>query len=296
MFSKPNKTSLTLIQIKPLPLPISLPIQKTAKFQFHKNPPPGDDSKFPFSNVRPYSGNYTGTLAKTINLVEMIPLFLAAVQEKKIDGMRYFDATTRKQVSAGRTSKNENKLKQKQKHKTKRRRLDFDHQISIFWKKGVHIKVFKTGKMLIPACGSEKLAKDAFDFIAKICNTKVNFSTCNNKNLRLIFPQEINIKSFFSWMEQNGFSPTKTRTGRLKIRLWWNNNYYNSCKCKCCPKHCSTIPKNKRGFEQIEGKCIPSTVLFGKKSATIFGTSYDTQRKNVIWTLRQMLEAYNHEL
>lgn len=306
LFMEPKHRSLELPSPLPLPLsrllppppmssPNDLPPQKTDIFEFQKSPPPTkDDSIYPFSNVLPYSGNYTGTLAKIIDLYDVTPMLLSAVESKTIRGMRYFDATTRKQVSAGHVSKNEKKIKNKKMYKTKRRRLDFDHQISIFWKKGVHVKLFKTGKMLIPACGSEQLAKDAFELIAKICNTKVKSFTCNNQNLRLVFPKSIHTNLFFNWMKENGFEPTRTKTGRIKIRMWWNNNYYNACKCRCCPKHCSTIPKNKRGFEHIEGKCTPSTVLFGKKSATIFGTSFKNQRGNIVWTLRQMIEAFEH--
>tara|TARA_B110000881_G_scaffold219727_1_gene242435 strand:- start:1 stop:834 length:834 start_codon:yes stop_codon:yes gene_type:complete len=264
-------------------------LNEEGSFIFSKEPPPGDSNEmFPNSNVKSYSGNFMGTLAKSINLNELTALLVQAVKNGSILGMRYFDATTQKLVSEGDIPQ----IKKKKTFTTKRKRRDFDHQISISYKKGVHVKLFRTGKMLIPACGTEEKAKEAFQFIAGICNTTVKAFVCNNMNIRLIFPKEIDCNKFFNWMIKMGFSPTKSKRGRIKIKLWWNNNYYNVCRCRCHPTHCSAIPKNKRGFEHMFGKCTPSTVLFGKKSAIIFGTHFETQRKNLVWTLTQMTNNF----
>ena len=68
----------------------------------------------------------------------------------------------------------------------------------------------------------------------------------------------------------------------------------NLPRCKCFPKHCSSIMKSYRGFAHMEGKCLSSTIMFGSKSATIFGTHFDEQKRNLVWTLRQMYEAFKN--
>lgn len=242
----------------PLPLPIPLPLPPVEKYVL-------------------YSGNFTGSLRTPVNLVEVVPLFLEAVSANVIRGVRYIDATTKNQTSAGYTSK----LKEKTTHKTKRKRKDFDHQISIFWKKGFHVKLFKTGRMLIPACGSAKGAREVFSLISNICKIPLDTMSCNNQNIRIIFPTEVNCDKLFDWMKLNGYSVEKTKSNRVKLKLWWNSNYNNEGKCICCPRRCDKTLKRKRGFETMEGKCLPSTVMLGKKSCTVFGTHFNQQREEI---------------
>jgi len=284
--------------LTPLPLPLPLPLPTTTIFPsplvFKPNPPSikNIDGLYPYSSVKSYSGNYSGILEKTVNLYQIIPILISAVDNKYIRGVRYFDANTGKQIIKGSTTQNAKKLLKKKNNKTKRKRLDFDHQISIFSE--CHVKLFKTGKMLIPACGSPEKAKKAFEEVAQFCNIDLKKVQCNNENLHFYFPNVICVKELHSWLQENGFNPIFTKTGRLKIILWWNNNYYNACRCKCFPKHCSSIMKSYRGFAHMEGKCLSSTIMFGSKSATIFGTHFDEQKRNLVWTLRQMYEAFKN--
>lgn len=269
--------------IQPLPLP--LPNEKSIHFPIQK-------AKVVPKSYELYSGNFTASLKTTISLKTMIPKFVEAVKMKRIDGARYFNATTREQVSAGKCSTIKKKT-----FTTKRRRIDFDHQISIFWKKGFHVKVFKTGKLLIPACGSEAGARTAFREIAAICGTSLmeNSFTCNNQNIRFILDNDIDGKSLFKYLSENHFLPERTKTNRIKCKVWWNTQYNTNGKCSCIPTLCSKIQKREKGFEQAFGKCTPSTIMFGKKSWTVFGTTFQKQRDDITKWLATMEKVINEK-
>ena len=229
-----------------------------------------------------YSGNFSVSLKSPLNLVAEIPRFVAAVKSGLIDGARYFNASSNQQVTEGKCST----LKIKTKFSTKRRRVDFDHQISIFWRKGFHVKVFKTGKLLIPNCGSEEGALSAFRQISAICNIPLIEDTfqCNNQNLRIILTNEIDTKKLYEYLQHHKFQPEKTKKNRVKCKIWWNRSFINTGICECVPIHCSTLKKSEREFHN----CIGSTVMFGKKSWTIFGTSFQAQRDYIVDTLKRI--------
>jgi len=236
-----------------------------------------------------YSGHFTGSLRQHLDLNSLIPKFVDAVKSGLIRGARYFDASTRQYSVAGECLK---KIKNKTAFTTKRRRVDFDHQISVFWKKGYHVKLFKTGRLLIPACGSEKGAREAFQTIAKICNVPLvstSFS-CNNQNIRIILDTEVNTDQLFNWLQTYHYFPKRTKTNRVKCSLWWNSSYYNYGLCNC-KDHCSKLETRKRSCAFFDGKCISSTVMFGKKSWTIFGTSSQKHRDHLLKVVKVIQEG-----
>ena len=231
-----------------------------------------------------YSGNFTGILQDPVDLKQVLPALIQAAEDKRLLGIRYFDATTRESVTKGRTPA----IKQKTSYKTKRRRVDFDHQISIFWKKGFHVKLFKTGKMIIPACGSDVGARQAFTVIAELCQIPLEKVQCNNSNIRVIFPNPIARDVLLDYLRKYDYAPEQTKLGRVKCTMWWNSNYQNCSRCACKPNRCSR--KRKRGMEELNGVCLGSTVMFGKKSATIFGTHYEEQRMDIVRSLKRLTQ------
>jgi hypothetical protein len=232
-----------------------------------------------------YSGNFTGILKSPVSLKDVLPIFIDAVDKKQIRGLRYFDATTRESVTKGETPK----MKAKTTYKTKRRRVDFDHQISIFWKKGYHVKLFKTGKMIIPACGSDVGAQKAFEIVSELCSNPLEKVECNNSNIRVLFPRAIEKDTLLCYLKKYDYDPEKTKMGRVKCTMWWNSNYRNLSRCTCQPNRCSR--KRKRGMEELNGMCLASTVMFGKNSATVFGTHYEEQRTDILQSLERMIRA-----
>jgi len=246
-------------------------------------------------NYELYSANFTASLETSIDLKNETPKFVQAVKENRIRGARYFNATTQQQISEGICST----LKEKTTFSTKRRRMDFDHQISIFWKKGFHVKVFKTGKLLIPNCGSESGAFQAFHEISMICGVplKLDSMQCNNQNIRMILDKDVDNDNLFQTLSKNKYQPEKTKKNRVKCTIWWNTNYDNGGICDCQPHSCKKSKKSKkrkRCFEQMSGKCIPSTVMFGKKSWTVFGTSFQKQRDSIVKYLRNIEKKLNN--
>lgn len=231
-----------------------------------------------------YSGNFTGILRDPVDLKSVLPTLIQAVENKTLLGIRYFDATTRESVTKGKTPT----MKKKTSYKTKRRRIDFDHQISIFWKKGFHVKLFKTGKMIIPACGSDVGARRAFTIISELCLTPLEKVECNNSNIRVVFPKPISKDVILKYLQINDYAPEETKLGRVKCTMWWNSNYQNCSRCACKPHRCSR--KRKRGMEELDGVCLGSTVMFGKTSATVFGTHYEEQRMDIVHSLKRLIQ------
>lgn len=227
-----------------------------------------------------YSGNFTGILRTPVDLKSVLPTLIRAVEDEILRGIRYFDATTRELLTQGKTPA----IKQKTSYKTKRRRVDFDHQISIFWKRGFHVKLFKTGKMIIPACGSDVGARRAFTVISDLCQIPLEKVQCNNSNIRVIFRNPIAKDVLLDYLQNYEYSPEETKLGRIKCTMWWNSNYRNRSRCACKPKKCSR--KRKRGMEELDGLCLKSTVMFGKTSATVFGTYYEEQRDDIVRSLK----------
>jgi len=168
-------------------------------------------------NYELYSANFTASLETSIDLKNETPKFVQAVKENRIRGARYFNATTQQQISEGICST----LKEKTTFSTKRRRMDFDHQISIFWKKGFHVKVFKTGKLLIPNCGSESGAFQAFHEISMICGVplKLDSMQCNNQNIRMILDKDVDNGNLFQTLSKNKYQPEKTKKNRVKCTI-----------------------------------------------------------------------------
>ena len=279
LFCRLPLAPITPVKNIPIPLPIPKKVHTVIAKPVRKSKV---DGPYEF-----YSGNFTGILSTSVNLTAMLSRFKIAVQSGKINGIRYYDATTREQTTAGKTPT----MKKKLTYSTKRKRIDFDHQISIFWKKGYHVKLFKTGKMIIPACGSKEGARRAFEVIAEICGTDVKDVQCNNANIRVLFSKEIPNDLLYTALKRMSYEPEKTKTNRIKCRLWWNSTYVSDSKCICVPNKCCDMKKRKRGFEHSDGKCIGSTVMFGKKSATIFGTQYEDQRKELCESVEKLVRS-----
>ena len=145
--------------------------------------------------------------------------------------------------------------------------------------------------MIIPACGSKEGARRAFEVIAEICGTDVKAVQCNNANIRVLFPKEIPNDLLYTALKRMSYEPEKTKTNRIKCRLWWNSTYVSDSKCICVPNKCCDMKKRKRGFEHADGKCIGSTVMFGKKSATIFGTQYEDQRMELCESVEKLVRS-----
>ena len=235
-----------------------------------------------------YSGNYGGILSGHVFLPSKIDVLSSAVHDGRIKGFRYYNATTGTMKDCGWTGAKKKNLSKKV-AKTKRKRVDFDHQISIFHS-NCHVKLFQTGKMVIPACGSPEKAREAFELIANICERHLVKINCTNRNIRITF-SEINVNDMFDVLTRKHacYKPVLGKTKRLKNYLWWNRNYPSNGVCKCQPESCLIGYTKKKKNDEFEGKCTRSTIMWGKKSVTIFGTNNDEQRLDIVKSLRELI-------
>ena len=282
-------------RVMTIPIPIKVTTQSTAPAGVNVSEIP---TIYPLSIPKPreyldYSGNYKGVLSAAICLQSKIDVLSSAVESGRINGFRYYNASTGTMKNCGSTGKR--KANQPKKiAKTRRKRSDFDHQISIWPQEKCHVKLFQTGKMVIPACGSPETARKAFQLIADICKVSLVKISCTNRNIRITFA-EISTSDMLVLLDKKDscYAPTLGKRNRLKSFMWWNRNYSNDCVCKCQPESC-LFGKNKN--DEFEGKCRRSTIMWGKKSVTIFGTNDENQRLVIVKSLRALIaELRNKE-